>query len=378
MSETQQEYRIENSKTGSEIVGRPPDGPVAKGRELLTNSRATSFKRCRRRHWYEYEQRLRPEEESKALRMGSAVHAGLDVIKTGGSNDSALDAVDVFYATIPEAADEWTWEIERTTVLCLVSGWAWRWGDRGGLDVIASESKFQMPLRNPATGAATPNFDLAGKQDGIVRLDSRKAVLEHKTCSEDIDESSGYWQRLQMDCQISLYVHAARESGQDVSGVLYDVIRKPTIRPEGVPITDDDGVKIVLDQAGQRVRTKDGKKWRETGSTADGWVLQSRKQTPAEWGEKLTADIAARPDYYYARREIARLDSEIEEAMEELWDVQKTLAEAKLRGRWYRTVSRDTCPYCPFFGICSSKTDVETTVPLGFVRVDDPHQELLA
>lgn len=349
------------------------------GKELLTNSRATSFKRCRRRHWYEYEQRLRPEEEAKALRIGSAVHAGLDSLKTGSELDAALDESRAFYAYWIDGVDEWAWQIEETTVLCLVSGWAWRWGPRGGMDVIASESQFQIPLRNPATGAPTPNFDLAGKQDGIVRVgENRAAVLEHKTCSEDLSEGSDYWPRLQMDAQVSLYTYAAREGGHEVHGVLYDVIRKPTIRPEGVPLLDDDGFKIVLDLTGQRVRTKDGKKWRETGSAADGWVLQSRPMTPDEWGEKLTADIGARPDFYYARREIARLDSEIEEAMEELWDVQKTLAEAKLRGRWYRTVSKDTCQYCPFFGVCASKTDVETVVPPGFVRVENPHQELVS
>jgi hypothetical protein len=348
-------------------------------KELLTNSRATSFKRCRRRHWYEYEQRLRPEEEGKALRMGSAVHFGLDVLKQGGSLDAAHEAARVLYDRVPDGGDETAWYIEETTVLCLISGWSWRWGDRGGMSVIVSESQFQIPLRNQATGAPTPNFDMAGKCDGIVWVgEDRQAVLEHKTVSEDLGEGSDYWQRLQMDSQISLYVYAARENGHQVHGVLYDVIRKPTIRPESVPLVDKDGFKIVLDSAGNRVMTKDGKKPRETGSTADGYVLQTRPMTAEEWGEKLTADIAARPDFYYARREIARLESEIQEAMDELWDLQKNLAEAKLRGRWYRTVSRDTCPFCPFFSVCSGKVDVENVVPVGFVRVDNPHQELVA
>lgn len=346
-------------------------------KELLTNSRATSFKRCRRRHWFEYEQGLRPVEEGKALRMGSAVHEGLDVIKRGGTLEAAHEMASLTYYVIRDGTDEWAWSIENVTVLALISGWAWRWGDSGGMEVIASEQVFQIPLPNPATGARTPNFDLAGKQDGIVRLENRSVVLEHKTVSEDLSEGSDYWQRLQMDAQISLYVYAARGDHPDVTGVLFDVIRKPTIRPDSVPLLDEQGFKIVLDAAGQRVMTKDKKKPRETGSAADGYVLQTRPMDPNEWAEKLTADIADRPDFYFARREIARLDSEIEEALEELWDLQKTLAEAKLRGRWYRTVSRDTCPYCPYFALCSSKTDVTQYVPDGFVRVEEVHQELL-
>ena len=346
-------------------------------KSLITNSRATSFKRCRRRHWWEYENQIRPETDAKALRMGSAVHAGLDVLKQGGTLEAADEMVRHFYAVLPEGQDEQAWEYESITVACLVSGWAWRWGERGGLDVIASEASFQMELRNPATGASTPNYDLAGKMDGIVRLeDLRLSVLEHKTVSEDLAESSDYWRRLQMDSQISLYVHAARELGQDVHGVLFDVIRKPSIRPEAVPLTDPNGFKIVLDRHGNRVLTKDGKKPRETASAADGYVLKTRPMTGDEWAVKLTADIGERPEYYFARREIARLDSEIAEAMEEFWDLQKTLQDAKLRERWYRTVSRDTCPYCPFFAICSSKYDPAGPAPEGFVRVENPHQEL--
>lgn len=345
-------------------------------KEIITNSRATSFKRCRRRHWFEYEERIRPAEEGRALRMGSAVHAGLDALKRGEGLESAHDFARAFYAQSPEGADEWSWRVEETTVLCLISGWDWRWGNLGGLEVVASEASFQLPLRNPETGFPTPSFDFAGKVDGIVIVDGRNLVLEHKTVSEDLGESSDYWQRLQMDAQISQYVYAVRQNGWDVPGVLYDLIRKPTIRPESVPVVDEDGIKIVLDPNGQRVRTKDGKKWRETGSSADGYVLQTRPMTVDEWAEKLTNDIAERPAFYYCRREIARLDSEIDEAMAELWDIQRTLAEAKLSGRWFRTVSRDTCPFCPFFSLCSSKFDTAAPLPAGFVRVDNPHQEL--
>ncbi len=346
-------------------------------KEKITNSRATSFKKCRKRHFWEYEEGIRSETDAKALRMGRAVHAGLDVLKMGESLELAQDHASSAYETLPDGADEWAWDIEHATVMCLISGWHWRWGDCGGLNIVASESTFHIPLRNPATNAPSTKFELAGKQDGIIQVDAnRRMVLEHKTNSEDLSEGSDYWQRLQMDSQISLYTYAARMEGHDVSGVLYDVIRKPTIRPEAIPLRDGEGFKIVLDQAGQRVMTKDGKKPRETASAADGWTLQTRQMTAQEWAEKLTDDIAQRPEFYYARREIARLDSELIEAMEEFWDIQKAIADAQNKQAWYRTVSRDTCPYCPFFSLCTSKFTPDMPLPVGFVRVDDRHQEL--
>jgi hypothetical protein len=98
--------------------------------------------------------------------------------------------------------------------------------------------------------------------------------------------------------------------------------------------------------------------------------------TPIEWWEKLTSDMAARPEWYFARREIARLDSDIEEMRAECWEIQQSLRAAQRRRRWYKTVSRDTCPFCPYFGLCGSRYDPADGAPEGFIRTDRIHPEL--
>lgn len=60
--------------------------------QLLTHSRSMSFKRCRRRDWYEYEIGLRRELDPKALRIGNAIHLGLNARKQG---KDASDAINV-------------------------------------------------------------------------------------------------------------------------------------------------------------------------------------------------------------------------------------------------------------------------------------------
>jgi hypothetical protein len=93
-----------------------------------------------------------------------------------------------------------------------VCGYQWRWAG-ARLEVVATEQAFRVPLVNPATGKATPTFELAGKIDGIVRLeDGRLAVKESKTCSEDLGADSDYWRRLRIDHQITLYMLAARRA----------------------------------------------------------------------------------------------------------------------------------------------------------------------
>jgi len=269
-------------------------------------------------------------------------------------------------------------EYERATVAALLSGYFWRWAE-APLEILATEQAFELPLVNPATGKPSKLFRLAGVIDGIVRLeDSRLAVIEHKTCSEDVSLDSDYWRRLQIDQQISIYIYAARQLGHNVATVLYDVIRKPTIKPTEVRVTDDDGLPIVLDVRGERVLKKDGKP-RQTGDTKQGYRLLTRPMTGQEWTEKLIDDIASRPEWYYARNEIPRLDQEIEECMAELWELQQALRAAQRGQAWYRTVTRDTCPMCSYFGLCSSKTCVVVgEPPEGFEFVENPHPELIA
>lgn len=360
-------------------------------KELLTHSRMDAFKTCRRKHQFAYELGLRPVEDARALRMGSAFHAGIEALSPAWVDDSdphaamaevvsdpladACAAVRKTYAGCPEQFDPYWWEIECETILRLVCAYHWRWAD--SLTMVAPEKSFRISLLNPATGHESKLFDLAGKIDGIVRLeDGRLAVKETKTASDDLGPDSPLWRRLRIDHQISLYIHAARQIGYAVDTVLYDVVRKPSIQPTPVPLNDEDGKKIVLDRDGNRVRTKDGKKFRETGSTEEGYVLQTRPMTPAEWGEKLTADIAERPDFYFARVEIPRLDQDVDEYRSELWDIQQTIRDAQRTGKHYRTVGRNTCPYCPYFNICSEGQDVTYVAPPGFQFVTNPHPEL--
>lgn len=344
-------------------------------KQVLTHSRMQAFRSCRKKHYWMYETGLRRETDAKALRMGSAGHDALDALKNGAELAIALEKVRDAYAYLPDGYDQADWDVERETVECLVTGYEWRWGKR--LEVVASEQEFLLPLVNPDTEAKSQTWDLAGKIDGIVRLeDGRLAVLEHKFISDDLALDSEYWRRLAIDPQISIYVWAARQLGHDVQTVMYDVVRKPTIRPEQVPVVDEDGFKVVLDGNGERVLTKQGKP-RQTSDKELGYVLQSRTQTADEWGQKLLGDISNRPEWYYARVEIARLDNDIYEMLAETWDLQKTIRDAQLRGAWYKTVSRDTCTFCPYFGLCTIKFDIDTdSLPEGFVKSDVIHPEL--
>lgn len=344
--------------------------------ELLTHSRMQSFKLCRKQHHYAYELCLRRTEDARALRMGSAFHDGIEELGKGNGIEAACASVSTHYATRPEFADELDWDYERETLLRLVCAYDWHWASSGIVN-LATELPFEIPLTNPQTGRPTPNFNLAGKIDAIVRLeDGRIAVKETKTKSEDISIDSQLWRRLRMDHQISLYLYAARKLGYQVDTVLYDVARKPTIAPNPVPLVDDNGIKIVHDLEGNRVRNANGKTWRQTGDSDKGYFVQSRAMSPEEWGQKLTEDICNRPGYYFARVEIPRLDSDVSEFLAEVWDIQQQVRQAQRESLWYRSVGNH-CQFCTYFEQCSTNQLIDLRFPpQGFEVVKNRHPEL--
>lgn len=370
-------------------------------KERMTHSRMQSFKLCRKKHYWEYEVGMRKELDAKALRMGSAGHEGLDVFKKTGDAQQAILTVAKWYFLQPDSISSWDWLIESETVQTLVAGYCWHW-EQSPLSVISSEESFRFPLRNPHTERPSQLFERAGKIDGVVLQDNRCLVLEHKFIGEDIAPGSSYWDRLKLDQQCTNYLDAARNLGHNAVGVLYDLIRKPTIKPTIVPILDDDGLKIVLDQDGNRVRrgsaaTKKCKfcegvdlsggcscklgPWRQSPDKQKGFFLKSRQMTPSEWSNRLLKDISERPDWYYQRQEVTRLEGDVDMFLHEVWDVQQAIRTAQKTGSWYRTVNLGSCTYCPFFGLCVDRDPTNTATPPhkfpeGFVKLDDVHPEL--
>lgn len=319
--------------------------------QLLTHSRMSTARRCLREHYYRYELGIVRRAEAQYFKVGHAIHNALEVWHSTGDADKTVAAV-----VLDDAYDQMT---------CLVLLDAYI-DSTQPLEFESVETQFELPLVNPKTGYPSRTFVLAGKIDGL----TADHVVEHKTTSEDIGPGSEYWARLRVDPQISLYSLA---SGRNT--VLYNVIRKPSLRPRQVPLLDNDGIKIVLDDmTGERVQNKNGT-WKQ--AAAEGCSLQTRDETPDEYGARLREDIGARPEFYFARREIPILDDHLNEFRAEVWQQAKLLMECQNSGYWFRNVSRVTCGNCQYANIClQSLTVTPDSFPADFVK-SEPHKELL-
>jgi len=244
-------------------------------------------------------------------------------------------------------------------------------------DVLAVESEFQFPLLNPETGAASKTFVEAGKIDGILRCkeSGKIKVLEHKTTSDSLGSDSNYWLRLTMDTQVSKYLLAARAAGYDCNTVVYDVVRKPQYDLKQIPLVDAEGVVVVLGPDGERVRTKDGKRYRQTGDAELGYVVQTRQETIHELHQRTLDALSAEPSKYLYVREIARQDEEILEYMADAWCTSKQILYFRQKNLWPRNpaacLAFGTCEY---FDLCAGKVGVDG---VNFKALSaSPHNEL--
>lgn len=345
---------------------------------VITNSQMKCFRRCAREHHFAYELGYRSAHEEEALHFGDLIHKGLEAwwnAHRRGDGGRALAEAEALEAIDGQAADDFL----HARAAVMLQGYDARWApEMEHYEVLAVEDEFRAPLRNPATGAPSRTFDLGGKLDAVVRdrRDGLVKLVEHKTSSDDITLGSDYWKRLQLDPQVSTYFAGARSLGFEIGECIYDVLGKPALRPGSIPVTDADGVKVVLDQDGVRVRTKDGKRWRQTADKAAGYELQTRPERPEEYRQRLLEHFAVNPERYYQRGTVVRLDTEEADAAHDAWATARLIREAELAGRHPR--NPDACVRfgrtCTYFDVCSGSASLDDATR--FRKVERVHEEL--
>jgi hypothetical protein len=223
-------------------------------------------------------------------------------------------------------------------------------------ETIGTEIRFDAPLMNPETGGTSKTFHLAGKIDALAKekTTGKVVIVEHKTTGQDIGPGSDYWRKLPIDGQVSGYYCGAQALDHEASTCLYDVIRKPTIKP-------------------YKATPEEKRKYNKDGSLSK--ACRENDETPDEWYERLSADIASRPDYYYARIEISRSDNDLLEYLFDMWAVGREIADAERIGRWSR--NPNACSVygsCEYFDVCTGCASLEDVTL--FRKAETANEEL--
>ena len=323
-------------------------------KELLTASRTTTALNCLRQHYYRYELGLKPVEDADALLFGSAFHKALEA-RAKGTAFSTLFDVD---------------EIENFTdakLYGLVGGYYRKWN--GEADEIAHMKPEIEFGPDPICGSRT--FYGAGKIDGLAGLkDGRVALVEHKTTGEDIADGADYWLRLSFNPQIYKYWIALQDRGIVPDTVIYDVVRKPTIKPGKDETPKDFALRLLDDCTGEAVqaRTKAG----ELRFTATGTPMWARRGA----------------DWYFKRRHVAITTAMVDEFKSQVRSVCHILTYVKGEARdmiakgkdpataWPRNCNGFVCDQCGYRAVCHGRVTIDPNCPPAGFKIAPPNEEL--
>lgn len=323
-------------------------------KELLTQSRMSTYLNCQRQHYYRYELGLRPVDDAEALRMGTAIHA----VRQKRAEGVPLEEIIPF-------DDIETFEDAKVWALSAAYDKAWT-GDADEIATMKPEIEF-----GPDPIGGSRSFFKAGKIDGLATLkDGRLALVEHKTTGEDISDGSDYWLRLSFNQQIYIYWLALYERGIVPDTVIYDVIRKPTIRPKAGETPKDYAKRILADATGEPVQAK--LKSGELAFTPSGAPKWERHG--AEW--------------YFSRKHIAITAANLEEFKVQVrcvcHNLTYTKAEARnevAKGRdpanaWPRNVNGMVCDMCAYRAVCHGRTSIDVANPPPGFKIVPPNEEI--
>lgn len=258
-------------------------------------------------------------------------------------------------------------QLAATKCRALLAGYAEKWQEYDtSVEVLSVEELVTAGLYNPSTQSSSRTFTLAGKIDVIERRSGKRVIIDHKTTSADIeDPNSPYWRQLVVEAQPSHYMLLEWLNGRKVDECVWDVIRKPNIRPSKITRKEMEDILFRKQYYGRSLSEQSTEEVQGTGL-----------ETLEMYESRLLHDCSnARPAYYFQRRTVARIDREIHEHAEEMWDYSQEIILARRLNRHLR--NSGACMLygtpCKFLGICSGHDDVESG---NWTKKNSVHQEL--
>ncbi len=282
--------------------------------KTISHSGLRLVRNCLRQYKHAYVDLRRPRATADALAFGRVWDLALEAWHRG---ISAEDRMLRGSRHLAELRDPFL----RAKAEAMLVGYSAQWAEEP-IEIVATQVEFTAPIINPETGEAHPEYQFMGILDGVIRYRGRLLGLESKTSSEDIAPGSPYWQQVSvLDAQISQYLLGMSLMGYELESVLYDVAKKPALRP-------------------------------------------GKTETPEAYRERCALAIQGEPAKYFQRQEVVRLERDAHAYAQDLWDYACNLTIAETTGRWPRNPDRcrqygRPCEYLP---VCASEASIDDPV----------------
>lgn len=257
-------------------------------------------------------------------------------------DDSPLSAaLDVIVAHA--SSDNWA-----ATALAhgLMIGYDARWREaQRGVTLDHVELPLEAELRNPESTARSRTWRVAGVLDKLTREGDEIVLFDHKTTSSDISDPSGpYWRQLAVASQATLYELLLHQHGIRVDKIIWDAIRKPTIKPKQIPAAELARMRDHHEYCGFAI----------TGETVE-IAMATKREGPELFSLRVAAECLDKPDNYFARRGVPRTSDQLLEYATELWHIGEQMRDDRRRKVHVRNTS--ACysygTPCEFLSLCA-------------------------
>ena len=301
---------------------------------VSTYSMWSLFRNCRKAVDWRYLQLLVPLQRDRNLHFGSIIHECLQAWHQRRDLDEVLAIIDRLCANrLQDDNQRRDWHLANAIMRAYAARYA-----TDDFEIVALEKAFEGPIVNPATGAASRSFVLAGKVDGVIRIGSEYFILEHKTAGQ-VD--GDYLEKLWTDFQITIYAHYIEQTmGIPITGILYNVLVKAKLQ-QGKGETEEE---FQTRRAKLLAKSKTGK------TTAKTKLPESDEEFQQRLDEKY-----ADPEMFH--REMLYLSRDRFDVLRaELWELTKSFLEAKNRGIFYQNTAFcfNYQRPCAYFALCRS------------------------
>ena len=309
---------------------------IAKSDEriITTYSMWEMFRSCRKKAHLRYYENLVPLRKEAPLEFGTIIHECLRLWHSLRDIEKMLAHIDAAFAgRIPSPEVKF----RRQLALAMMMGYARRYPSEA-FEVIALEHQFRGEIINPATGASSRSFVMAGKIDGLVFMDGEYYLLEHKTASL-LD--GNYLEKLWTNFQIHIYCHYVEQAlGIKVAGVLYNVLVKAKLKQSEGETEEEYETR----RAELIAKSK-------TGKTA---AQRKLAETDEEFQSRLDAKYED-PGMFHREQLLVSRD-QFRLLQEELWELSQEYLATRRKQLWIRNTSH--CFHwnrpCIYYPICSS------------------------
>lgn len=270
----------------------------------------------------------------------------------------AFDAVEA------ATAGNENWQVA-ATVKGLLIGYDWQWaGAQAQITLLETEGLYLAPLTNIETRKDSRTWRIGGKIDKLAK-DNGLVLYDHKTTSSDIaDPNCSYWRQLVIEGQASHYELLLLMNGIRLDRVVWDVTRKPGIKPRKLSAAERKVVTSLGDWLGYKVSP-------ETQTE----MVSSERENAELYMYRVARECLDNPARYFARRSVPRTREELHQYAVELWEIGQEMLGTRNTGRHFR--NSGACMLygspCEYLGICSGH---DTPDSEKWTRAENVHREL--